>query len=132
MASTSTSAAASASAQPPRPASFDTGYQDIFDAPERPREPSTHVRFAAAGPSRAAYSAPSPALSSLPPPVLFDGPARPAPSRSVSVSYRAYRAYPAKVWPRAAARVRTRASVAMSVVPLVVSGVGVGVLFGID
>ncbi|KAL1948525.1 hypothetical protein VTO73DRAFT_12600 [Trametes versicolor] len=111
MASTSTSAAAPASARPPRPASFDTGYQDIFDAPERPREPSTHVRFAAAGPSRAAYSAPRPvhpAPSSLPPPVLFDGPARPAPSRSVSVPYRAYRAYPAKVWPRAAARVRTR------------------------
>ncbi|OJT04190.1 hypothetical protein TRAPUB_5142 [Trametes pubescens] len=111
MASASASTSASSHAHPPRPASFATGYQDIFDAPERPREPSTHVRFAPAGPSRAAYTAPRPsrpALSSLPPPVLFDGPARPAPSRSVSVPYRAYRAYPAKVWPRAAARVRTR------------------------
>ncbi|EIW64168.1 uncharacterized protein TRAVEDRAFT_41584 [Trametes versicolor FP-101664 SS1] len=62
-ASTSTSAPAPApvpvSAPQPHPASFDTSYQDTFDAPGHLREPSTHVRCAAAGPSRAAYSAPS-------------------------------------------------------------------------
>lgn len=68
------------SAQPARPPSFDTGCQEIFDTPRHLREPSTHVPFATAGLSRAAYSAPCPvrpASSSLLPPVLSDDPARP-------------------------------------------------------
>ncbi|KAH9854628.1 hypothetical protein C2E23DRAFT_858329 [Lenzites betulinus] len=102
MASASTSAAAQATQ--PKLASFTAGYHDIFDAPERPGEPSTHVRFAAAAPSRASYSGSAPAAArsapqTLPPPTLFDGPARPLPARAMVAPHR-YRTYPSKVWPR--------------------------------
>ncbi|KAI0634194.1 hypothetical protein C8Q77DRAFT_1217440 [Trametes polyzona] len=146
MASTSASSSSSSSSKPPRkPSAFTSGYVDIFDAPERPSEPSTHVRFAAAAPTRASYSEPGPrprasgvgvgagagaGVKPLPAPVMYDGPARPG--GGAAVPYRAQRAYPARVWPPRAAGGKNARSMAISMAPLVISGVGVGVLLGID
>ncbi|KAI0827451.1 hypothetical protein BC628DRAFT_1369726 [Trametes gibbosa] len=97
-----TSSTQAMAARQPKPASFTAGYRDIFDAPERPGEPSTHVRFSAATPSHASYSSSNAAApQTLPPPILFDGPARPLSARALVVSpHRTYRTHPSKVWPR--------------------------------